>query len=254
MRIRSARWPSPFRPPVKSGSVMRSAARVGVIVQARLSSTRLPGKVLADICGQPALLLLLERLLHAGEPDLIAVATSEKPDDDALVEAVEGAGVSVVRGPLDDVLERYRLASAALDCDGIVRITADCPLIDPAVVDRVVARWRSGDEDYVANVLEPRTFPIGQDTEAISRTALDAAAAEASKPYDREHVTPYVRSRPERFPQAPVTLDPPLGTLRLVLDTPEDLERLRALTAACGPAASMDELAARAQELLPNTQ
>lgn len=219
----------------------RKAASVGAIVQARMSSTRLPGKVLADICGQPALMLLLNRLGRACEPDVVAVATSANPDDDAIVEACRNAGALVLRGPLEDVLERYRMAAAELRCDGIVRITADCPLIDPAVVDWVVARWRSGEEDYVANVIEPRTFPIGQDTEVVSRGALDAAAAEADDPYDREHVTPFIRSQPERFPQASVIHEPPLSGLRMVLDTPEDLELLRALVATRGPAASMDE-------------
>lgn len=208
-----------------------------------MSSTRLPGKVLADIGGRSALALLLERLRRAHEPDVIAVATSDQPGDEEIVTAAEGAGVQVIRGPLEDVLERYRLAAEALGCEGIVRITADCPLIDPAVVDEVVDRWRAGAGDYVANVIEPRTFPVGQDTEVLSRAALEAAAAEAADPYDREHVTPFVRSRPERFPQAAVTRDPPLSGLRMVLDTPEDLERLRNLVAARGANASIGELA-----------
>jgi spore coat polysaccharide biosynthesis protein SpsF len=94
----------------------------------------------------------------------------------------------------------------------------------------------------VANVIEPRTFPRGQDTEVISRSALDVAAAEATEPADREHVTPFVRERPERFPQEAVTLDPPHSELRMVLDTAEDLERLRGLVRAQGPAASLQEL------------
>jgi spore coat polysaccharide biosynthesis protein SpsF len=221
--------------------VGRDTAFVAAIVQARMSSRRLPGKVLADICGRPALALLLERLSGARQPDAIAVATSEEPDDDPVAETARHAGVDVFRGPLEDVLERYRLAAAALGCDSVVRITADCPLIDPAVVDRVVARWRAGSEDYVANVIEPRTFPVGQDVEVVSISALVAAARDARDPYEREHVTPFVRARPDRFPQAPITHDPPRGEARMALDTPEDLERMRAMVASRGPAARMEE-------------
>lgn len=212
------------------------------VVQARMSSSRLPGKVLADLGGRPALALLLHRLRASRELGAIAVATSVGADDDPVAELAAREGVRVVRGPLDDVLGRYAKAIGELGATGVVRLTADCPLIDPAVVDAVVARWRSGEEDYVANVFPPRTFPIGMDTEVVTATALLTAAAEATEPYDREHVTPFVRDRPERFPQAAVRTAPAHGELRLVLDTPEDLERLRAVVAATGPDASMAEL------------
>ncbi len=219
----------------------REAASIAAIVQARMGSTRLPGKVLAEIDGGPALALLLDRLGRATEPDLFAVATSERPEDDAIVKLCGDLGIRALRGPQEDVLERYRRASAELECDGVIRITGDCPLIDPAVVDLVAARWRSGQEDYVANVIEPRTFPQGQDTEVLSRAALETAAVEAEDAYDREHVTPFVRARPERFPQFSVEHDPPLSGMRMVLDTGDDLARLRALVAARGSSASMDE-------------
>jgi spore coat polysaccharide biosynthesis protein SpsF len=135
--------------------------------------------------------------------------------------------VPVVRGPLLDVLERYRIAAAQLEANAVVRITGDCPFIDPKVVDRVVARWRAGDEDFVGNCVDPRTYPVGMDTEVVSWPALRAAAAEAVDPVDREHVTPFVRARPERFPAARVDLDPPCGDVRLTLDTVEDLALLR---------------------------
>jgi spore coat polysaccharide biosynthesis protein SpsF len=117
------------------------------------------------------------------------------------------------------------------------------------VVDEVVAAWRTSDADYVANVIEPRTYPVGMDTEVVSVEALLAADAEASDPYDREHVTPFVRSRPERFPQEPVRLQPPRPDVRLTLDTPEDLERLRAVVAATGPKPVLQELIAAADSL-----
>lgn len=220
---------------------MRAEARVVAVVQARMTSSRLPGKVLEDLGGEPVLRRVLGRLAGAVEVQEVVVATSDDPSDDAVAAA---AGVAVVRGPLEDVLERYRLAVAAHPCDAVVRVTADCPLIDPAVVDAVVRRWREGDEAYVANVIEPRTFPQGMDTEVVSADALAAAAAEATDPHDREHVTPFVRDRPERFPQAAVRRDPPASHLRLTLDTPEDLRALRDLVARTGPDAGMEELIA----------
>jgi spore coat polysaccharide biosynthesis protein SpsF len=225
-------------------AVRRERARVIAVVQARMTSARLPGKVLAEIDGQPALRLLVHRLRRAKGLDGIVVATSDHPSDDPVAALVEALEVPLVRGPLEDVLERYRIASEAIECDAVVRITADCPLMDPAVVDLVVDRWRSGTEAYVANIIEPRTFPVGLDVEVVSRSALEAAAAEANEPYDREHVTPFVRSRPDRFPQAAVTLDPPAGDVRVTLDTTRDLELLRRLVAEVGPDATMGEVLA----------
>ena len=116
-----------------------------------MSSNRLPGKVLEDLGGATVLRRVLDRLGRAEELDGVVLATSTDPSDDPVAAAGAEAGVSVVRGPLTDVLERYRLAAAEHPCDAVVRITADCPFIDPEVVDLVVARWRGGDADYVAN-------------------------------------------------------------------------------------------------------
>ncbi len=172
-----------------------------------MSSTRLPGKVLADLGGRPVLEWVVSRLRDSRELADVIVATSEDPGDDPVAEAAAGARGARTAGrrarPLRDRRARARHS------EGLVRITADCPLIDPAVVDEVVAEWRAGGADYVANVIEPRTYPVGMDTEVVSAEALLAADAEATDPYDREHVTPFVRSRPERFPQLAVTLDPP---------------------------------------------
>jgi spore coat polysaccharide biosynthesis protein SpsF len=208
-----------------------------------MSSTRLPGKVLADLDGRPVLEWVVSRLRDSRELADVVVATSGDASDDPVAEA---APARVVRGPLDDVLGRYAVAARELGSGALVRITADCPLIDPAVVDEVVAAWRTGDEDYVANVIEPRTYPVGMDTEVVSADALLAADAEATEPYDREHVTPFVRSRPDRFPQRAVSLDPPRPDVRLTLDTADDLEHLRAVVAQAGPHASLAELIAAA--------
>jgi spore coat polysaccharide biosynthesis protein SpsF len=216
--------------------------RVAAVVQARMTSTRLPGKVLARIGEQPSLRLQIDRLRRARELDVLAVATSEDPSDDPIADLCLEMEIAVFRGPLFDVLERYRLAGEELGADGIVRLTADCPFIDPAVVDRVVARWRAGDEDFVANCLEPRTYPVGMDTEVVSWAALRASAAEATEPFDREHVTPFVRARPERFPAARVDLDPAYGDVRLTLDTPADLALLRDVAARVAPDADLGEI------------
>ena len=220
----------------------RADARVLAVVQARVSSTRLPGKVLLDLGGARVLELVLQRLGEARELQGIVLATSSDRSDDPVAKLGADRGVPVVRGPLEDVLERYRLAATEHRCDAVVRITADCPLVDPDVVDLVVRRWREGSEDYVANVIEPRTFPKGLDVEVVSPAALVTAAEEAHDSYDREHVTPYVRSRPERFRQARVAHEPPYGDVRLTLDTAEDLAALRDLVGRTGARARMGEL------------
>jgi spore coat polysaccharide biosynthesis protein SpsF len=208
----------------------RRTARVAAVVQGRMSSSRLPGKVMTELTdGRRTLDLVIERLRRAQQPAMIAVATSKDPSDDPIAERAERLGVTVVRGPLDDVLERYRLTTVHLGCDAVVRITADCPLVMPELVDVLVDRWRAGTADYVANILEPRSFPKGLDIEILSREALLAAANEAQDPYDREHVTPFVRSRADRFPSEGMWLSPAHPDIRLTLDTPEDLAELRGL-------------------------
>ena len=204
-----------------------------------------------EIGGRPAIQLQLDRLAHAAELDEIVVATSVEPRDDPVAEVAARAGARVVRGPLHDVLERYRRAGAESGADAIVRVTGDCPLIDPRVVDLVVGRWRSTRADYATNREEPRTYPVGMDTEVVSRPVLEAAAREATDPYDREHVTPFVIARPDRFPAEAVVLEPSLGHLRLTLDTPADLELLRAVAGRVGDpvTAALSELAAAAESL-----
>lgn len=218
--------------------------RVTGVVAARMSSSRLPGKALLDIGGRPALVLLLERLARARELDAVVVATSVDPGDDVITAAAEGTGARVVRGPLEDVLERNLMAAEVTGAEAIARITADCPVLDPAVVDEVVALWRETGASYATNTLEPRTWPDGMDVEVITTAALTAAAAESDDAYDREHVSEFVRTRPERFPHARLDLDRDLGSVRLTLDLPEDLERIRAAVAGAGPEGTMEEMLA----------
>jgi spore coat polysaccharide biosynthesis protein SpsF (cytidylyltransferase family) len=222
----------------------RERARVWAIVQARTSSTRLPGKVLADLGPGTTTELVLRRLGRAEELDGIVVATSTDRSDDELAAAVEALGTRVIRGPLDDVLARYALAAREVRAEGIVRITADCPLVDPSLVDSLVALWRSDDVHYAANIIEPRTFPKGLDVEVVSRSAIDTADAEASAPPEREHVTPYIRARPDRFPAAALEMVPPLPDVRVTLDTEDDLRALRELIARVGEDAGLVEIVA----------
>ncbi|MGI8944836.1 MAG: cytidylyltransferase domain-containing protein [Thermoleophilaceae bacterium] len=214
----------------------RTGASVAVVVQARMSSSRLPGKVLEELGPGPTLELLARRLARLREVDSIAIATSLEQSDDPVAGLAADLGLPVVRGPLADVLERYRLAAAELDCDAVVRITADCPLSEPEVIDRLVVMWRASDTlDYVWNTREPRSFPDGLDAEVVSRAALDRAAAETAEPYDREHVTPFVRDRPDRFEQRSLRLEPAVRTLKLSLDTTADLAAIRSFLERAGP-------------------
>ena len=225
----------------------RADARVVVVAQARMSSSRLPGKVLTDLGPGSSMELVLRRLRGVSEAAQVAIATSTANDDDPVAERARELGFRAVRGPLADVLERYRMAAAETGADAVVRITADCPLVEPTVVDRLVAMWREDDTlDYVCNTREPRTFPDGLDVEVVSRDALDQAAYETREPYDREHVTPFVRDRPERFPQRSLRLDPPARAVKLSLDTSEDLAVIRSFIERVGPAATLDEIVAAA--------
>jgi spore coat polysaccharide biosynthesis protein SpsF len=203
-------------------------ARIVAVVQARASSQRFPQKVLADVEGRPLLARLLRRVRASGECSAVAVATSTRNDDDAVVRVAGEEDVALIRGPLDDVLERYRLAAESLDADAVVRITGDCPLVDPRVVDEVVRRFRESSADYVSNVAPP-TYPDGLDVEVISRAALDRAAREAKLPSEREHVTVYIAEHPELFGSANVTHEPDLSAMRWTVDYPDDLEFVRAV-------------------------
>lgn len=164
------------------------------IIQARMSSSRLPGKVLLDLAGQPMLVHVVERVKGARTIQDIVVATTNDPSDDPIEQACAARGYACFRGSLHDVLDRYYQAARASRAGVIVRITADCPLIDPAVVDRTVEAFHSPNTDFCANRLPPpwgRTLPIGLDVEVVSFTALERAWKEADQPFQREHVMPY---------------------------------------------------------------
>ncbi len=213
------------------------------IIQARTGSTRLPRKVLEDIGGEPMLARVVERAGRAARVHQVVVATSTAPGDDAIVALAETRGWHVHRGSEDDVLDCFQGAASTLPCDRIVRITADCPLLDPAVVDRVLEELDKG-FDYASNTLEPRTFPRGLDVEAMTAETLDRAFREDRDPRWREHVTPYIYRHPELFRLGRVAHEEDLSALRWTVDTAADLELVRRIYAAVPPEAGLAEVLA----------
>jgi spore coat polysaccharide biosynthesis protein SpsF len=199
--------------------------KVGAVVQARMGSTRLPGKVLMELDGRPALDYLLERLRHAQTLDTVIVATSTEPPDQAIARHCATAGVRCHRGDHDDVAARLLEAAQAAGLDALVRVNGDSPLLDQALVDRGVDLFRHGGRDLVTNV-HPRSFPRGQSVEVIDCASLQAALPRLSA-HDREHVTTglYRNSREltiENFDAGPEGVGPDGGEIRLVLDTAQD--------------------------------
>jgi len=209
-----------------------NASRVVAIIQARMGSSRLPGKVLADLNGQPVLAWVLRRTQRTAGIHQVAVAAPTGELDDPLAAYCAAQGVVCVRGNLHDVLDRYMQAARETQADVIVRITADCPFIDPGLLADYVRKFVSADPplDFAANrLLQGRTVPIGLDVELCTRTALETAWAEAKEPHQREHVMPFFYEHPERFRIAEFKHEPSYGELRWTVDTPEDLELARAI-------------------------
>lgn len=172
--------------------------RVLCITQARMGSTRLPGKVLRQVLGQPLLKIHIDRLRRAATIDELIVATSTNAGDDAIEEFCAGEGVAVFRGSEHDVLDRFYHCAREIDADIILRVTSDCPLIDPAIIDLAVAAFRAAPgTDYLRT--DPARYPRGLDAEVFSRAALETAWAEAKDPAEREHVTPFLYRNPSRF-------------------------------------------------------
>lgn len=194
---------------------------VVAILQARMTSTRMPGKVLAPLAGQPMVLRQLERIRRASVLDDVVVATSTDGTDDELVAVLQGAGVFVVRGDLNDVLGRFVTAMDMTHADVVVRLTADCPLTSPVVIDKVVAAFLASGADYVSNTMTP-TYPDGLDVEVVKADVLREVAEVATDVHEREHVTLGVYRRHDRFRIANVTNDVDLSSLRWTVDTPDD--------------------------------
>lgn len=211
--------------------------RMVAIIQARVGSTRLPGKVLLDLCGKTVLGRVVERTSRMRNIRDMIVATSSLESDDAVEDECRRLGVACFRGSEDDVLDRFRGAAEALGADQCVRITADCPLIDPGVSDDIMARFEAASPpvDYASNKI-PQSFPRGLDTEVFTREALERSARWATKPYHRTHVTAYMYQTPELFTTLSVVSDVDRGDWRWTVDTPQDLSFVRAVYDHFAPA------------------
>jgi spore coat polysaccharide biosynthesis protein SpsF len=215
------------------------------IIQARMNSSRLPGKVLADIDGQPMLTRVVNRVHRSNLLDGLVVAITLDASDDSLAAFCQQRGYDFVRGSQFDVLDRYYQVARKLQIGTVVRITADCPLIDPDLIDQVLQEFLSSDVDFVANRLPPpfrRTFPIGLDIEVCSFAVLERAWKEADQPHQREHVMPFIYEGVKLqildhrikegisgngFSVRILQNVPDHGDLRWTVDTPEDLELIR---------------------------
>lgn len=192
-----------------------------------MGSTRLPGKVLLDLAGKPMLARMVERLRRCRRIGLVVVATTTKSEDDVIEDLCRSEGWAWYRGSEDDVLDRYYRAAAAFQAESVVRVTSDCPLIDPGVVDRVIERFQAGECDYAANTRLEVSYPNGLDTEVFSFTALERAWREARWRSEREHVTPYIWKNPGLFSLCTIAHDRDLSGLRWTVDEPADLEFVR---------------------------
>ena len=205
--------------------------RIGAIIQARMSSRRLPGKVLANVHGRPMLQYLLERVERCRELDQIVVATSTDPSDNPIESLCAERDVACCRGPLENVAERFRQTAQAHRLDAFVRLCADSPLLDPALIDQGVATYKSSGADLVSNVVE-RTFPPGQSVEVISAPVLAEAIPRMISADHREHVTSYFYDHSKDFRIKTIRCMHDYGDANFAVDTPADLERFACLVAA----------------------
>jgi len=200
------------------------------IVQARMGSTRLPGKVLMDLGGKTVLARVVSRLRRTTRVDQIVVATTDSAADDAIVRQCHQLKVECFRGSENDVLDRYHQAARVCAARAVVRVTSDCPVIDPQLVDETIQVLHEQCGDYASNAF-PRTYPRGLDTEVFTAAALERAWRDTREPYEREHVTPYFYEHPELFRLVSQRGRIDHSQYRWTLDTAEDLELLRTIYA-----------------------
>jgi spore coat polysaccharide biosynthesis protein SpsF len=209
----------------------RHAFRVGALIQARMSSTRLPGKVMRPLAGKAILLRIVERLRRCAQLDEIIVVTSDDSSDDTIARHCDEWRVACFRGSLNDVLDRYYQAATLYRLDVVVRITADCPLTDPQLVDRVILMLLASETgDFASNGLIPR-YPRGTDVAVMRYAALARSWREATQPYERVHVTPYIKQHPQIFHLLPLVGERDYSHYRLTVDTAEDLQLIEAIFA-----------------------
>ncbi|MFQ5729951.1 MAG: cytidylyltransferase domain-containing protein [Waddliaceae bacterium] len=207
--------------------------KIVIIIQARMRSVRLPGKVMLKVLGRPLLSYLVERVRKVENADEVVIATTVSAEDQAIVEFCETHQHPVFRGNEEDVLDRYLQAARQYSADVIVRITADCPLIDPIVINNVIQFFLDHDYDYVSNMLTP-TYPRGMDVEVFSIEVLEKTEKAAMKKSDREHVTLFMYRHPEIFRLANVPYKEDFSKYRFTVDTQEDYILIqRILEALC---------------------
>jgi len=209
--------------------------RIVAILQARMSSSRLPGKVLAPILGRPMLARQIDRVRRSRSIDRLVVATSDRADDAPIAALCEREGVECFRGSLDDVLDRFYRCALHHRATHVVRLTGDCPLADPDLIDALVDMYLGANVDYASNC-RPPTLPDGLDAEVFGMQALEQAWREASDPFEREHVVPFIIRRPERFRVANWTWTEDLSAMRWTVDRSEDLEFARRIFESLCPA------------------
>lgn len=200
---------------------------IAIIIQARMGSTRLPGKIMKNLVGRPMLWHVIERALHSKMADKVIVATTTNKEDDSVEEFCEENNFLYHRGSADNVLERYYEAAKKFEANTIVRVTSDCPLIDPAIIDKCVEALRKSGADYLSNINPERTFPRGLDVEAFTFAALEKAHKEAKENYEKEHVTPHIwENKKGEFKIGLVVKAAPeyRRDYRLTVDYPEDFE------------------------------
>lgn len=223
---------------------------IAAVIQARMGSTRLPGKVLRPLGGQPMLGFMLDRVQRAETLDAVVVATSTLPGDDAVAEFCAQRGVPCCRGPEDDVLGRYHKCALEIGADVIVRLTGDCPMSDPEVIDDVVRHYLAAGADYAANTIPPdtRTYPDGTDVEVFSMTALERAHRECADPRQREHVTFHFWENPATgFTTTQHLYERDYSAYRCTVDYPEDfevVERILSVLRERGQFGHLEELVA----------
>ncbi|WP_089085906.1 cytidylyltransferase domain-containing protein [Aquitalea magnusonii] len=204
------------------------------LLQARSSSTRLPGKVLKTLMGKPMILQQIERIKKAQHIGTLCLVTSTDTSDDELASIVGSAGIPVYRGSLDDVLDRFYMAALPYKADTIVRLTGDCPLADPEIIDQAIQSFHKEKVDYLGNGLPP-SYPDGMDVEVFRFSALETAWNHAKLSSEREHVTPYIYKNPERFHLANLTHATNLSDLRLTVDEACDFELVEKIYQALMP-------------------
>lgn len=202
--------------------------KIVAIVEARMTSSRLPGKILRPILGRPTLELLVERLRRSEFIDIVVIATTENNTDDPVEELAKILNIGCFRGSEEDVLDRVLKAAQHYDADLIVEITGDCPLIDPPTIDKLISIYLNNKYDYVSNTLK-LTYPNGLDTQIFSRKTLEEVAELTQDPVDHEHVSLYIYEHPERFSLFNLESDLPekYWDTRLTVDTIEDFELIR---------------------------